>query len=195
MALRIFVAAQVPPPLKEYLSALGERIRQVFPYWATQRWVPICNLHMTIYYIGELDDGRIGELVSGLDDHVSAFKAFRLPLEHPIWPCDQRRKTRILMSTFADADESYATLRSVVKNRVMDFGIEPTPEISAVLPHVTLVRSKRPLKLFDHDELLRSFHSPDVCLQFEIRSVGIYRSVHAGFYPQYTKLYEFPLLN
>lgn len=129
--LRLFVGIAFPPELKLRLSLLCSGV-------AGAKWVDPGNLHLTLRFIGEIDEGRAADV----DEALARLKARRFALQlagigvfggnrpHALWVGVE--KSRDLMA-----------LRDKIEQALVRAGLEP--EGRRFAPHVTLARLRNPV--------------------------------------------------
>src|SRR5487761_21439 len=123
--LRLFVGIALPPELKLALSqiAIG------FP---GARWVDPGNYHLTLRFIGEVDEG----MASDLDAHLAGIRARRFALT--LAGIGSFNARNVFVGVERNADLVH--LQDKVESAVARSGIEP--ESRRFAPHVTLARLK-----------------------------------------------------
>src|SRR5712691_2068961 len=129
--LRLFVGIEFPPELKLRLSLLCTGI-------SGARWVDAGNLHLTLRFIGEIDEG----LAADVDEALSQLKARRFILQlagtgvfggnrpHTLWLGVER-------------DPDLMQLHDKIELALIRVGLIPEPRRFA--PHVTLARLRDPV--------------------------------------------------
>jgi RNA 2',3'-cyclic 3'-phosphodiesterase len=137
--LRLFVGIEFPPELKLRLSLLENGIPGA-------RWVDPGNLHLTLRFIGEVDEG----MASDIDEALSRVRARRFILQltgtgvfggnrpHALWVGVER-------------DPDLVALRDKIEHSLIRIGLEP--EGRKFAPHVTLARLRDPEIAGVHDFL------------------------------------------
>lgn len=148
MTRRIFLAIPAPSEIHEYLNIL-KRKNQHIP---GIKWMKDHNLHLTIYFIGNIDDSdfnKVTELVTQIVSSTEKFsfqfeKIYFAPQEKPkmIWARFQRSKTFTGLS-----DNIHKVLQSVLPENKFHYK-EP-------VPHITLAR-------FHPIKQLEKFDLPDL---------------------------------
>ncbi|MDE2166005.1 MAG: RNA 2',3'-cyclic phosphodiesterase [Alphaproteobacteria bacterium] len=123
--LRLFVGIALPPELKLVLSRLAGGLPGA-------RWVDPGNYHVTLRFIGEVDEG----LASDLDAHLAGIRARRFTVTLAGIGSFNARNLFVGVDRNADL----AHLQEKVENAVARSGIEP--ENRRFAPHVTLARLK-----------------------------------------------------
>ena len=67
--MRLFIGIELPDILKNAVSAVASRVREdtarVAPD-AQIRWIPTSNLHITVWFLGEVREPRLEPLVASL---------------------------------------------------------------------------------------------------------------------------------
>lgn len=129
--LRLFVGIEFPPELKLRLSLLCTGV-------AGARWVDPGNLHLTLRFIGEIDEA----LAADVDAALARLKARRFALQlagtgvfggnrpHALWVGVERSPELI-------------ALRDKIEQALVRVGLEP--EGRRFAPHVTLARLRDPV--------------------------------------------------
>ena len=79
------MAAVPPAPLRDQLAALAHR--HAHP---GVRWLPAENLHVTVLFLGDVDDERIDELTTSLRAAAAFTDPFQLEITHAR-PAPERR--------------------------------------------------------------------------------------------------------
>jgi 2'-5' RNA ligase len=77
MALRCFVAVALPAPLKKEIGGLIGRLREA---GADVRWVPDNNLHLTLKFLGDTEEGLISEIKVALHKKLSPYAPFYIKI-------------------------------------------------------------------------------------------------------------------
>ena len=132
MALRLFVAVQLPDPLRGRLAAHAERLA------GAGRVVAAANLHVTVHFLGRVDEADAAPLERALGAAVAMVPAFALRV-NGVAPGPQRRP-RMLWATI-DRDPRFDELAAAVAAAAGPFAPQARPPRSA-RPHITLVRHK-----------------------------------------------------
>lgn len=126
--LRLFVGIGLPPALKLRLSTLCVGVPEA-------RWVDPGNFHVTLRFIGEVDEG----LASDIDAALLRLSSprFRLALAGV-----GQFGTRMLW-VGVEKSESLMQLHGKVENALQRIGLPP--ETRRFTPHVSLARLRQPL--------------------------------------------------
>jgi RNA 2',3'-cyclic 3'-phosphodiesterase len=128
--MRLFIGIPLPEEIRQRLNAMCSGLPGA-------RWVRPENLHITLRFIGEVDDGVA-------EDLDSALLAIRTPgfvaTINGIGSFSRGRRVHTLWAA-VDAGEAIVHLHEKVESAVVRSGFEP--EGRKFTPHVTLARLKR----------------------------------------------------
>ena len=129
--LRLFVGIEFPPELKLHLSML----ETVIP---GARWVDPGNFHLTLRFIGEVDEG----VAADIDEALACLRARRFTLQLAGTGVFGGGKPRALWVGVERHPELVA-LRDKIEKALIRIGLEP--EQRKFAPHVTLARLREPV--------------------------------------------------
>ena len=125
--LRLFVGIGLPPELKLRLSLICTGV-------PSARWVDAGNFHVTLRFIGEVDEGAAADIDEALAEiRASRFAVTLAGVGH--------FGTRMLWAG-VERNAALAHLRDKVESAIVRMGFEP--EGRRYAPHVTLARLRGP---------------------------------------------------
>src|SRR5689334_20381010 len=122
MALRLFVAVQLPDPLRGRLAAEAGRLA------GDGRTVPAANLHVTVHFLGGVAEDDVAPLSAALDETVAAVPAFALQVSG-IAP-GPRRRPRMLWALI-DRDDRFDELARRIAGAAAPFAPDARPPRTA----------------------------------------------------------------
>jgi len=135
--VRAFIAVDLDPGIKERLQALVGDLRATR---ADVRWIEAGGMHLTLKFLGEIDDGRALRVREILASVASRHHPFSLRLEGTgAFPTETR--PRVLWAG-CDAGPQLAALQEELDRSLAAEGFER--EARAFTPHLTLGRVKGP---------------------------------------------------
>ena len=146
---RCFVAIPLDGAVRADLAEMMQRVRI-----DGLRKVPVENLHVTVKFLGDVDDARISEIIDGLTEAARGIGAFELNVEKIVYLPDARR-ARVLAVEF-DRPAGLMQLVDQIEDMMQVLGFRR--EGRAYRPHVTVGRFKRPPRDAPDPE---SFQAPD----------------------------------
>ncbi|MBI4729926.1 MAG: RNA 2',3'-cyclic phosphodiesterase [Acidobacteria bacterium] len=101
------------------------------------RWVPAANLHLTLKFIGEVPDQRLGEVSAAVSGAVAGEDVFGTCLEGVgVFPSE--RRARVLWVGLADAAGLLARLAGRIEAALEALGVPR--ERRRFVPHLTVAR-------------------------------------------------------
>jgi RNA 2',3'-cyclic 3'-phosphodiesterase len=128
--LRLFVGIEFPPELKLHLSLLQSGI-------AGARWIDPGNFHLTLRFIGEVDEGTAADV----DEALLRLKARRFSVQLAGVGVFGGDKLRTLW-VGVERDPALVSLQGKIEQALIRIGLPPEPRKFA--PHVTLARLRDP---------------------------------------------------
>jgi len=134
--MRLFVATDIPDEVRAAVAAVVARLR---PASRDARWTRIEGLHVTLKFIGEIPEERVGAIVSSLKG-VTFAKPVALSFRGLGFFPDERRP-RVLWAGI-EAGRELAALAAAVETTFIPLGIPC--EGRAFSPHLTLARFDSP---------------------------------------------------
>jgi 2'-5' RNA ligase len=129
--LRLFVGIMLPPEQRLALSIVSAGLHGA-------RWVDPGNLHVTLRFIGEVDEGQAADI----DLALARIKAPRFPLGIAgmgVFGADERPH---LLYAGLDRSEPLLRLHDRVEGALMRLQLPPEPR--RYMPHVTLASLRQP---------------------------------------------------
>src|SRR5690348_14413660 len=169
---RTFIALDMHAAVQQALGQVIERFAHALPHL---RWVDAAGIHLTLAFLGELDDDQLALAMEATRAATHDFPAFDYRLTAPdIFGSPQQ--TRVIWMGIEDRPVAqlhgsplqrlHHTLNRELERR--SFETEKRP----FSPHLTLARVKQPLTLPEQQTLQRLLHSKQ-----EQSSSTLYRAV------------------
>jgi 2'-5' RNA ligase len=134
---RLFIAADLPEPVRAALLGAQERLRRGAP---PVTWVAPDAMHLTLLFIGETDGALAGRLAGALGQAVAGQPAFQLRLG-AAGAFPNVRHPRVLWVGLAGATDALARLHAALRTATSAMGIATDPR--PFHPHLTLGRVRR----------------------------------------------------
>ena len=187
MGIRSFLAFELSPEIREQIGKISRELRKsTLPV----RWVRWENIHLTVVFLGSVDEHAIEDLMERVRSVVTGFTGFKARLNgvgvFPNW-----RKPRVLWVGLDGDMEGLTRLRDELQDALKVFGIRE--EKRPFRAHLTLGRFKDRL---DDDEELREvldrYH--DSTSEFcSLDELLLFKSDLKPGGPVYTKMASWPL--
>ncbi len=176
---RLFVAIDLPEEMKQWVAKLR---REKIP---GARWVPVDQLHLTLRFIGEVDDTTLETIRQTLGAVRSA--PFRLVVQ--VMGHFPPRKAPHVLWVGADAGAALADLQCQVEKGVQAAGLAPEPRPFS--PHITIARLRDtpPHVAAEFEKRHQAF----ACAPFEVTAFHLYESTLTGKGAIHTLVRSYPL--
>lgn len=136
--VRAFVAVNLEPGLKEALAHVQQRLKETR---ADVGWVRPENIHLTLKFLGQVGENRLGAVGEALGAAARGFGSFRLVLGG-LGAFPQPRAARVIWIGISHGAEAVAKLQARVET-----GLEPLGfprEQRPFSAHLTLGRVRGP---------------------------------------------------
>ena len=135
--IRTFIAVQPPPEVRAAAAGLTDSLRRG---WRASevRWVPPENLHLTLRFLGDTEESRIGPLGACLDGVAAGARACRLTLGSLGAFPDVRRPRVLWLGLKGAGTADLRCLQRRIEKGVTGLGWEREPRPFS--PHLTLGR-------------------------------------------------------
>ncbi len=165
--------------LSDIQSSLTHNSRQI-------RWLPSENIHMTLFFLGNIFLDDIPKLTKALEDELN-LNHFRTSIfKTGVFP--SARHPKIFWLGVSHGTKKLITLHDKVKKTARPF--KKGGQKEQFIPHITLGRAKRSYMKIDVLPFLKYVYSP---IEFDINSVALYESQLLSHGAEYKVLTTFPL--
>jgi RNA 2',3'-cyclic 3'-phosphodiesterase len=139
--MRVFIGVELPDVLKDSVAALASRVRKDIARAAPDaqvRWVPPSNLHITVWFLGEVREPRVEPLVAALTPPLDA-RSFTLRIGGGgAFP--KSGAPRAIWLGLASGREELVAVHEQLRGRLVPIGF--APEARPYSPHLTIARVK-----------------------------------------------------
>jgi RNA 2',3'-cyclic 3'-phosphodiesterase len=175
---RLFVAIELPNETKVLLRRLQETLPGA-------RWVPIEQLHLTLRFIGEVDEETLTAIQAALSRVAS--EPFTIALQQ-IGHFPPHRQPRVLWVGLS-AGEQLNRLQQQVEATLQTAGV--APDDRPFSPHITLARLRETpaAPVLSYEQRHKDFHCPP----FAARAFHLYESRLSAKGATHTPLRSYPL--
>ena len=188
--MRLFIGIELDEQIRGAAAAIAESLRNRLGPRIDARWIPAANLHITLWFIGEVADDRADVLLSAIgqpfaeaafDIHIAGLGAFP-PSGAP----------RVIWIGVPSGVERLVRLHGELAARLRAHGIEP--ERRGYSAHLTIARVKE-VPGGDRDGQLRAAlrGSPAVAGQCRVAAVTVFQSRLSPKGATYEPLLRVPL--
>jgi 2'-5' RNA ligase len=143
--IRAFIAIHLPQEVKAYLGRLSADLARQVPQRSV-RWVKPERMHLTLRFLGDMDQKLLPDLGRALDEITANRRPFNLHLEG--FGCFPNcKRPRILWAGTGGDIEIAASLKKDIDESLIPFDWEP--ETRPFRPHLTIGRIKDSRKVVE----------------------------------------------
>ena len=139
--MRLFIGIELPDALKNSVAAVASRVREDIVRAAPDaqvRWVPPSNLHITVWFLGEVREPRVEPLLASLTPPLDA-RSFTLRISGGgAFPTSGA--PRAIWLGLATGREELVGVHEQLGGRLVPLGFEA--ETRPFSPHLTIARVK-----------------------------------------------------
>jgi 2'-5' RNA ligase len=182
--MRCFVAIGINEEVRGKLVSLQQRLS---PFLS---WKPVEfeNLHLTLKFLGEVEDTRAEEILSALRSACSGFSRFEILLKG-ISAFPSPSQARVLWVGISEGGEKVISLFKAVDSELAKLGFSRERDF---VPHVTLGRVKFVPRRKELMEMMQSLKSEEFG-RTVVESVDFMKSVLTPKGPIYSVIGQVPL--
>lgn len=177
--MRIFIAALIPPEIR---LAIKNYVESIKAQWEGVRWENWEKFHLTLKFLGEVDDSKLSDVEKSLRLGGQGVSTFEMAITG-FGGFPSLRRPRVLFVGLSDNDE-LSKFQIELEERLEDIGF--ARENRKFKPHITVGRTK------GYSTVRGPFPSPDP-LSFRISEIAIMRSILHKKGSEHTGLYIFKL--
>jgi len=179
--MRTFMAVEVPENVRRKIdNFLKEKATKNLPI----KWVRFDNLHITLQFLGEIDESKKKEIAAVIAEIARKFTPFQVKLEG-IGCFPNPRNPRVLWIGAKEGAEKLCEIAQNLETTLSRFGIK---EEKRFHPHLTIGRIKTSCKV---DNILEKNIETE---PFQVNSITLFKSTLRSEGPIYEALENFALI-
>jgi len=179
--LRSFLAVELP---SQTLSEIGRVQRDLRACRADVRWVAVERIHLTLKFLGNIDEEHIADISSAMAEAADQKKAFKLSLRG-LGAFPSIRNPRVIWLGLDGWEENLLPLQNDLESRLEALGFQR--EEKPYRPHLTLGRVKSLKGRDDLVDLMERDREVDLG-SFPVDRITLFRSDLRPSGPVYTPL-------
>jgi len=181
--MRLFIAVELVEEIKDEIEKQVKRLKRL---GGNVRWVKRPAMHITLKFLGEVDEARVESIERAMDRTVNSFESFEINMEGCGSFPPMSKKPRVLWVGVKDSG-TITALQERLEDELLNAGFQK--ETRAFHPHVTMGRVKGTSALRRLVEEIRELEEHPFG-KMMVRSIVLFRSRLTPDGPIYTKLYE-----
>lgn len=179
--MRTFIAVELTEDVRRALREVQARLRAG---GADVKWVEEENLHLTVKFLGEVQDERLPDVITATRLAVAPLMTFAISIGG-IGAFPSMSRPRVVWVGVQSGSESFKTLMERVETAMDRIGFPR--EGRAPQPHVTLGRVRDPRRLKRLPELLKA-ESPETLGTITVEKLTLMASALGPRGPRYTPI-------
>jgi RNA 2',3'-cyclic 3'-phosphodiesterase len=183
--MRSFIAIELPQEIKDTLGRLQQKLKTA---GADVKWVEPKNIHLTLKFLGEIDEPTKDRISSSLKEICRSKSAFSISLSS----CGAFPTTdspRVIWAGIKDGDSQVKAIAQHIENNLAQIGLpKEDREFSS---HITLGRTRSSKNRKQLSELLSNLKTLEG--SFPAAKLTLYKSTLPPRGPVYEILQEFQL--
>ena len=184
--MRVFIAIELPREIREKLSQNQAQLKIT---GADVKWVEPQNIHLTLKFLGEIDEKILPQIIGILEDIAKTHKAFVMRLSS-IGAFPKPSSPRVIWAGVDKGDLETKELAKILEEKLKNFGIpaEDRPFSS----HITIGRTRTGLNIRNLvqglNNLLNNFAGKNQ--EFAVGKITLFKSTLTPKGPIYEILKE-----
>ena len=187
MGIRSFLAFELPVEIRENIRVVSRELRKMA---LPVRWVKVDNIHLTIVFLGSVDEDTVGDIKEKVNVAVKRFSPVKTRLSSvgafPHW-----RKPRVIWIGLNGNIERLSHLRNALQEELKVLGF--IPEKRPFRPHLTLGRFKGPMKRDEDIQWICDRYRDITSDLYQLNELILYKSDLKPDGAVYTKMATWPL--
>jgi len=184
--MRLFIAIEIS---EEILNALAWMQSHLKYAGADVKWVEKDNIHLTLKFLGEVKEEKVGEIKAILDDVAKGFTPFDMTVKG-IGAFPKIDFPKVIWAGLDKGANESKELAEVIDNRLSNIGFQR--ESRPFAAHLTIGRVKSPKNKDALKEKIISINNDvrNTICEIRIESLFLIQSTLTPNGPLYTKLHE-----
>ena len=190
---RVFLGIALPRVTREAIAVCRQALIDADPSWRSEKWVADDNLHVTLKFLGCVDDREVDTIARVAAEACASVPAYNLCLDE-LRAVPRARAASMLWVGGSDGHDETALLAGTIEGALAEAGYELDERTFKT--HVTVCRARRPHRitadaLLEAEGALRA-HKLRV-LTVSVRRATLYASTLTPHGPVYEELARLPL--
>lgn len=178
--MRTFLAVEVPQKERKVIS---DFVLSAAKHELPVKWVKFENLHITLKFLGEIDEEKKAEITPVIKDICKRHSPFTVKMEG-LGCFPNPRNPRVIWIGVTQGGEELCTIADALEKELAPSGFKVE---SRFHPHLTIGRVKKRCRV--EDILARDIYTEP----FEVTSVVLFESTLKPEGPTYDQLHKFML--
>lgn len=184
--MRTFIAIELPREIKDFLSDLQDQLKASRSDF---KWVEPQNIHLTLKFLGEINDEQLNKIIKILDDAAKSSKDFRIRIAS-VGAFPKINFPRVIWVGIDQGNRETKELAKTLEEKIEKIGI--AKEDRPFSSHITIGRLRSPLNreglVKELNNLVNNFGQRT--LEFHVTKITLFKSTLTPKGPIYEILYN-----
>ncbi|MFA4842872.1 MAG: RNA 2',3'-cyclic phosphodiesterase [Candidatus Omnitrophota bacterium] len=170
--MRAFIAIELPQDIKDYLQGIQHQLKDT---GADVKWVEPKNIHLTLKFLGEIDDKKLESLTYILQEAVTPKTSFHIRISS-LGAFPGLNSMRVIWAGIDKGDKEAKEIATELEENLSKSGIPK--ETRGFLTHITIGRVKSPLNRVKLIQALAELkdNPAKLNLEFVAKEVSLFKS-------------------
>jgi 2'-5' RNA ligase len=187
--MRVFIAVDINEKIRKAIGEAQKQLqRKVRTSGRSVKWVRPDVMHLTLKFLGEVDDGALRDVCQAVENIANKHKKFDLDIE--TLGCFGGKSARVVWAGTGAGSEQLARLAGDIDNQLSEAGF--AKETRRFTGHLTLCRIKNVRDGYELAGAVEGF-GPFSAGTVSIDAVTVYQSELTREGPNYTALASYKL--
>ena len=179
--MRMFIAVEIPEDIRRSLGEYANILKRLVP---NVKWVSAENMHLTMKFLGEVDEKRIAEITEFSKLALKGFGSFTVEFSHlGFFP--NARSPRVIWIGTSGAVDRLLELYQDLEESLEKIGFDR--EAKMFSPHLTIGRAKHQAQIVV-PSCIPEFEE----VSFEVKGISLIKSTLTPQGPLYETLSDMP---
>jgi 2'-5' RNA ligase len=185
--MRTFIAITLPQEIKQQLGLLQEQLKRSA---ADVKWVQPHNIHVTLKFLGEIDEQKLEEITAILQDTVKEEACFTASLSC-LGAFPRMTSPRVIWVGIDKGKDELTRIAKELEEKISRMGLPP--EDRPFASHVTLGRVRSPANVHRLVKTLAGM-TGQPAQEFPVTKITLFKSTLTPTGPVYEALKEASLI-
>jgi 2'-5' RNA ligase len=141
VSIRAFLGIGLAPQVRTTLNTCTAAIQAESRAWRDEKWVAAENLHVTLKFLGTVEESDLGEIVDACTRGCQCIPQYSLTLGE-IVAKPRLRTASMLWATLDEGESQTAALATAIEGALATVGVESTTRPFSA--HITIARARKP---------------------------------------------------
>jgi 2'-5' RNA ligase len=184
--MRAFIAIELPKEIRDSLARLQDKLKST---GADVKWVEPSNIHLTLKFLGEIDDKQLDKINSVLEYAAKETSSFRASISS-IGAFPRISSPRVIWAGVDTGDKETKEIAKILEEKIEKLGIPK--EDRAFSSHITIGRRRSGLNIDKLTQALKDMENEPalINLGFNVTKISLFKSTLTPKGPVYEVLKE-----